>query len=85
VATIIKVDGTREPLKDLSLASLQKVVGGYIEIVATNTGQLLVLDEEGKLKDKPVNMEGTRLTRGIMADDDLIVGDVVLAKNSEIK
>jgi len=85
MATIIKVDGTKEPLKDLSLASLQKAVGGYIEIVATNTGQLLVLDEEGKMKDKPVNKEGTRLTRGILANDDFIVGDVVLAKKSEVK
>lgn len=85
MATIIKVDGTREPLKDLSLASLQKIVGGYIEIVPTNTGQLLVLDEEGKLKGKEVNPEGTRLTRGIVADDDFIVGDVILAKKSEIE
>ncbi len=84
MATIIRADGSTEPLTDMSLPSLQGAVGGYIEIVATNDGRLLVLDEEGKCKNKPVNEKATALTRGIVADDDLIVGDVVLADDKEI-
>jgi hypothetical protein len=84
MATIVKVDGSEEPLSDCTLASLQKVVGGYIEIVQTNDGRLVVLDEEGKLKGKPVNAKATELTRGIVDVFDLIVGDVVVASHSEI-
>lgn len=84
MATVIKVDGSEEPLADCSLASLQKVVGGYIEIVETNDGRLVVLDEEGKLKRKPVNAKATALTRGVVDVFDLVVGDVVIASHSEI-
>jgi len=84
VARVIKVDGTESELHDVSLESLQKAVGGWIQIVPTNDGRLLVLDEEGKFKDKPVNREGTRLTRGVVADWDMIVGDVVVANKDEI-
>ncbi|KKK89195.1 hypothetical protein LCGC14_2735520 [marine sediment metagenome] len=84
MATIIRVDGTEENLEDLSLESLQKAVGGYIEIVQTNDGRLIVLDEEGKLKDKPVNSKATALTRGIVCDWDLTVGDVVIASHREL-
>lgn len=84
MAKIIKVDGTESELQDVSLESLKKAVGGWIQIVPTNDGRLLILDEEGKLKDKPVNMKGTKLTRGIVDDYDLIVGDVVVANNDEI-
>jgi len=71
-------------LQDVSLESLQKVVGGLIQIVPTNNGRWLVLDEEGKLKDKEVNRKGTQLTRGVVDDFDLIVGDVVVANKDEI-
>lgn len=84
MARLIKVDGTEVVLPDVSLETLQKAVGGYIQIVPTNDGRLLVLDEEGKLKEKPVNATGTKLTRGVVADWDLIVGDVVVANNDEI-
>jgi len=84
MAKVIKVDGTEADLQDVSLESLQKAVGGWIQIVPTNDGRLLVLDEEGKLKDKQVNRKGTQLTRGVVADWDMIVGDVVVANKDEI-
>lgn len=85
MAQQIKVNGDTEEVTDTSLKSLQSLVGGYIEIVPTNDGRLMVVDEEGKLKGKPVNMKATTLTRGIVADSDLIVGDVVVANEDEIK
>ncbi len=84
MATVVKVDGSEESLSDCTLASLQKAVGGLIEIVGTSDGRLMVLDEEGKMKGKPVNPKATALTRGIVADHDMIVGDVVIASHSEI-
>jgi len=84
VAKVIKIDGSERDLYDVGLESLQQAVGGYIQIVPTNDGRWLVLDEEGKLKEKQVNRKGTELTRGIVDDSDFIVGDVVVANKDEI-
>jgi len=56
-ALIIKVDGTEEPLEDLSLEALQKAVGGYIEAIyfnrPTSEGwDMAYIAEEGKIKMK---------------------------------
>lgn len=81
MAEIIKVDGTRVPLTDTSLEALQAAVGGYIEIVKVGKGKLLVMDEEGKMKGKPVNDTASKLY-GYQHDH--IVGDVVIATDAEI-
>jgi len=87
MAEIIKVDGTRQELKDTSLKSLQKAVGGYIQIITLHTkpAQLMVMDEEGKLKDKPLNKEATRIARPYLFSGDYIAGDAVLAAENEIQ
>ena len=61
MAFILKTDGTTKELKEVNLESLQKAVGGYIQILSTNKGQEIVVDEEGKLKNKPVNKLATEL------------------------
>jgi hypothetical protein len=59
-----------------SLAELQTLVGGYIEVAKTTDGKYLVLDEEGKLKRKPLNVAATRIYQ--YGRRDPVVGDVVL-------
>ena len=39
-----------------SLSDAQKFVGGWVELVKVKDG-ILLIDEEGKLKDKPVNAD----------------------------
>lgn len=61
------------------LNALQAAVGGYIE--AVGTGNIcLWLDEEGKLKGRPVNARATKLAHRIKAisAQDVIVGDAVI-------
>jgi len=57
-----------------SLKKLQDMVGGYIQVVEIK-GKQIIIDEEGKLKDKPLNEEATDLW-GV--DYDIIVGDAVV-------
>ena len=84
MATIIKVDGTREELTgNLDLQTLQKAVGGYIQIIPTDDDKVMVLNEEGKLMGLPVNEEATMMTRGVLFND-IIVGDVVVAERGEV-
>ena len=79
---IIKTIDDVEP----TLTEMQKFVGGYIEVVqSSDTKHDIVLDEEGKLKGKPLNKEATELYLGEEQDDtsagwdfDYIVGDVMV-------
>lgn len=66
MATLYRADGTTEALQpsngvNWNIAELQNLVGGYIEVARTTDGRFLVLDEEGKLKHKPLNVAATRL------------------------
>lgn len=70
--------------KTFSLEELQEYVGGYIERVLED-GRMLWMDEEGKLKHKGINIFATQLTRGLLANDDLIVGDTLLTDPSEVE
>jgi hypothetical protein len=82
-AKIIKTDGTIEVVKndekEASLEFLQKAVDGYIEIVWLDENTLMVVNEEGKLLNQPLNELATQVfyekTRRF---NDCIVGDVVV-------
>ena len=60
--------------KQPTLKKLQEMVGGYIQIVEVE-GKQIIMDEEGKLKDKPVNYEATELWN---VGYDHIAGDAVV-------
>jgi hypothetical protein len=83
MATFLRASGESETLSpangvNWSLAELQTLVGGYIEVGRTVDGRYLILDEEGKLehKRKPLNIAATRLYQ--YGRHDPIVGDVVI-------
>lgn len=90
-AVYIKCDGTRTGITpkngiDFSLEELQKYVGGYIEIINVFS-QIMIIDDEGKLKGKEINPVATQLARtsqSIMPND-CIVGDVVVCETEMVK
>jgi hypothetical protein len=64
--------------KYFTLEELQKIVGGNIEIVSLNDGNFMVLNEEGKLKNLPLNRKASDLfNTGGRLWYDPIVGDVL--------
>ena len=65
---------------DPSLADAQKFVGGWVEVVQVNDG-ILIIDEEGKLKDKPVNEVASKMYADKYGDEDIIVGDAIFIPN----
>lgn len=77
-AELIKTDGSRSPLvpkngTDFELDELYSAIGcDMIEIVRTSGGRIMVVDEEGLLKELPENPTASFL------HGRLIVGDVVL-------
>lgn len=73
---------------DFSLEELRGFVGGHIEIVNLHNGQIMVVNEEGKLLGSPVNALATNCLslifqkRGVT---DIIVGNVLLCDSEMVK
>ncbi len=65
--------------RDFQLKELQEIVGGYIEIVPTKDGRIMVCNEEGKLDDIIFVGEITD------TEVDYIAGDVLVCESSELK
>lgn len=82
VIQLIKIDGTIEEInRKMTLEEMQKAVGGYIERVrCTINHRALVCDEEGLLKDKPINYAATELVKPGTLMDGGLRGDVLLVK-----
>ena len=79
MATLIKVDGSREEDVDIStLRKQQELVGGYIEYVNLHNGEMLIVNEEGLLMHLEYNSEASDLY------GHPIVGDVVLCNLNEV-
>lgn len=88
-AKIIKADGTVETVKnddkEASLDFLQKAVKGWIEIVHLDANTLMIVNEEGKLLNQPLNELATSLFyEKTKRFNDCIVGDVVVIEKKYI-
>lgn len=70
---------------DFSLAEMQAVVGGYIEVVFLDNGEIMVVNEEGKLNGLPYNVAATDYMKANSRYDDFIVGNALVCKRSEVK
>ena len=69
-----------------------KFVGGMVECVQFPNGDLLLLNEEGKLLNLPLNPEATALWRSTFTadkyafgSDDFVVGPAILIKAKALK
>jgi hypothetical protein len=87
MAKIIKANGDTQEVEpkngtDFSLKEVQKIVGGYMQLLATKDGKIMVIDEDGKLKQKPKNKEATKLY--IYGEHDHIVGDALICEHGQI-
>lgn len=56
-----------------TLEKCQEFVGGYIEIIFTSDGRQIVVDEEGRLKGKPVNVDATEEANRTIVGDAMIL------------
>lgn len=70
--------------EDPSLDALQNLVGGMIEFVYFSDGSALMVDEEGKIKGKPVNDTATAICIAKGRWGDSIAGDAVFFSAEEM-
>ena len=57
-----------------TLESAQEFVGGYVEGITFPNGDYLIINEEGKLMNLPLNPEATLLWRATFDNDNFITG-----------
>ena len=84
---IIK-DSKDEP----NLKEAQEFVGGMVEGITFPNGDYLIINEEGKLMQLPLNEEATKLWRSTFTKDkyafgydDFVVGPAILIKKDALK
>ena len=72
--------------------AVSKFVGGMVEAITFPNGDLLLLNEEGKLMQLPLNPEATTLWRATFTKDkyafghdDFVVGPVIYIKAKALK
>ena len=57
-----------------NLKQAQEFVGGYVEGITFPNGDYLLVNEEGKLRNLPLNPEATALWRATFDNDNYITG-----------
>ena len=75
-----------------TLKSAQDFVGGYVEGISFPNGDYLIINEEGKLRNLPLNPEATALWKATFDNDnfitgrnDFVVGPAILIKKAALK
>ena len=79
IRSVIKYDGTLEQLQDL--------VGGYVEAIYQSDGTVLLVNEEGKLQNLPINIGdlcGNILILRVKGDDFTGLTDKDIKKYMEV-
>ena len=71
-------DYTPKNGKTFKLDEMQGIVGGYIEIINLKDGRMMIVDEEGKLNNKAVNIPATNILRRDHFTTDYIVGTAIV-------
>lgn len=69
---------------DFRLEELQRFVGGYIEVVCFDDF-IMIINEEGKLKQLPVNFMASTIYQKYYRETNYIVGDCLICKNALVK
>ena len=82
---LYKTDGTKSKIKVNTFVEARAMVcnydpNGLAEVVKLNDGSMLLIDEEGKLKNYPINKTATSIAHlhESIYPHDCIVGDVLL-------
>ncbi len=70
--------------KKFTLKEAQSLVGGYVELVHLDGDNILLCDEEGLLKEKPVNQEASIEARRMGWRGGFLVGSILFLKDGEV-
>jgi hypothetical protein len=88
MATLIHPSGKIEAIMPtngnaFTANEIHALVDGYLECLTLPDGRLMWLDEEGKLKEKVLNLVATFLALDVLQHGDTIVGTAVITTRAE--
>ena len=67
--------------KPIEFSQLQKIVGGYIEMITLKNGDQIVFNEDGISLGLPINLDASRIVSVDCGFPQSIVGHAVVLKN----
>ena len=79
-ALLINEDGTTQKIDYTDYKELQKFVGGWIEGIHIGKNGFAYIDEEGKLKKKPINPLATKIWHESLRKNNLTTNDFIVGK-----
>ena len=87
MAYLLRADGTITEVQPangdcFTNDEIESLVGGYFEPVPMVTDGIMLIDDEGKLKNKPLNTQATE--RYLYRRSDFIVGDALVVSYAEM-
>ena len=82
VGCIVKEVQSKNGVK-VTLEEAQALVGGSVELVHLDDNNILLCDEEGLLKHKPINTLATIQAKGLGWNGSYLVGSVLFLKDKE--
>ena len=71
-------DYTPKNGKTFALTEMQEIIGRYVEPIRLNDGRMIIVDEDGKSKEKAVNIPATNILRRDHFSTDYIVGTAIV-------
>ena len=77
-------DCTPKNGKTFELTEIQEIVGGYVEPIRLNDGRMIIVDEDGKSKNKAVNITATNILRRDHFTTDYIVGTAIVCDDDMV-
>jgi hypothetical protein len=91
-AILYRLDGTKSRIRVNSFMEASKLVSNYdpnglAEVVRLNNGEILVIDQDGKLKNYSINEQATSLAHlhDAIYPHDSIVGDALLLDENQFE
>ena len=91
MAILYRTDLTMEEItpkngSDFSLKELYEILDcDCVEVVPLTEIKFIVVDEEGKLKDKEYNIYASKIYQRFRKTQDYLVGDCLMINNAELK
>ena len=77
-------DYTPKNGKTFALTEMQEIIGGYVEPIRLNDGRMIIVDEDGKSKNKAVNIPATNIMRRDHFTTDYIVGTAIVCDDDMV-
>lgn len=86
MGSLISASGNVEErnFENVKIGQLQELVGGFVQAFRLDESRWMVVNEEGKFEQLPMNQKATDLAKPVLSPNDFICGTAIVLSNSEM-